>query len=318
MADNDRQQHNLPPFDPRMMQAMYGAVEEDEIDLLAYGKLLWQHRKLIVLVPLMVSILVAGLTLVMPNIYKSEVLLAQVGNEDEQAGLSSMLGGLGGLASMAGVSLGGGGTVEENLAVLKSRAFIWKFVQDEKLMPVLFEDAWDAEQQRWIAEDKDDQPSLWAAWRLLVEDGVISTGVDKESGLVNLAVEWRDAELAALWASKLVKRLNSHLRNQAIELSHKKLTYLKKELMATRIAENRQALFALISAEQKQAMLANTQQDFAFRVIDAAAVPDKKIKPKRALLVIVAGFVVGFMCIVFVFVREGLRKRKEEDGLKDE
>lgn len=310
--------HKLPeqasqPINPRMLPAMYDQYEEDEIDLLAYWHIIWSCKKLILGVAFGAAVLVAGISLLMPNIYRAEVLLAAVGAEDNKG--SSMLGGL---ASLAGVSLGGGGSTEENLAVLKSREFIWKFVTDEKLMPILFADAWDADNNKWIEDDVENQPSLWAAWRLLIGGNKISTDIDKKSGLITLGVEWTDAELAATWAAKLVARLNQHLREYAISQSQHKLAYLQLELARTTVEENRQALFSLISQEQKQAMLANTQQDFAFRVLDAAAVPDKKIKPKRSLMVVLAAMVAGFMAIVFVLIRERVRQRKEEEMAKDD
>jgi len=314
---DDKTSQMPPQMDPRMMQAMYGAYEEDEIDLLEYWHVIWRKRTLIFSVTLLAAFLAAGISLMMPNIYRAEALLAPMGGEESKGGMSSMLGGLGGLATLAGVSLGGSSSIEENIAVMKSREFIWGFVKDEKLMPILFEDAWDSKNKRWVAEDEEDQPSLWDAWRLLIEDGVLSVNVDADSGLVRLALSWEDPELAMMWVTKLVRRINTHLREQAIAQSQEKLKYLNDELGATLIAENRQALYGLISTEQKQAMLANTQQDFVFRVIDPAVVPDKKIKPKRAIIVIVTAFVVGFLCVIFVFIQEGFRKRKEE-SISDE
>jgi len=316
MSKESSNKQNQPPFDsqqmdPRLIKAMYGGFEEDEIDLLEYWNVIWKKRWMIISVSFMAAVIVAGLSLLMPNVYRAEALLAPVGGEESKGGISSMLGGLGGLASLAGVSPGGG-SVEESIAVLKSREFIWGFVKDEKLMPVLFEDAWDSERKQWVAEDKESQPSLWDAWRLIIKGGMLSINTDKDSGLVRLSIDWTDPDLATLWVMKLVSRINKHSREQAISQSGKKLKYLELELSRTQIEENRQALFELISAEQKQAMLANTQQDFVFRVIDSASAPDKKLKPKRAIIVIVATFVVGFLCIIFVLIQEGLRKRKEE------
>ncbi len=303
-----------PQLDPRMMQAMYGMpYEEDEIDLLEYWQVIWKKRLFIVASALLAGILAAGISLTMPNIYRAETLLAPMGGEESKGGLSSMLGGLGGIASLAGVSLGGSSSIEESIAVLKSREFIWDFVKDEKLMPILFADDWDAENKQWLAEEQEDQPSLWDAWRLLVEDGILAVNVDKDSGLVRLSIDWEDPELAKAWVAKLVTRINAYLREKAILQSEEKLKYLNDVLAETQIAENRQALFELISTEQKQAMLANTQKDYVFRVIDPAVIPDKKIKPKRSIIVILTAFVVGFLAIVFVFIQEGLKKRKEEE-----
>ncbi|MDX8380544.1 MAG: Wzz/FepE/Etk N-terminal domain-containing protein [Ghiorsea sp.] len=292
---------------------MYGMMpEEDEIDLLEYWNVIWKKKFLIVGISLISAIVSAGISLTMPNIYRAEALLAPAGGEESKGGLSSMLGGLGGIASLAGVSLGGGGSVDVNLAVLKSREFLWGFVKDEKLMPILFEDDWDAETKQWFEGDPEKQPTLWDAWRVMTD--IILTSVDKDSGLVHLSLDWKDPELAALWVTGLVERLNGHLRKQAVVQSEEKLKYLNDELMKTKIEENRNALFSLISNEQKQAMLANTQQDFAFRTIDPAVVPDEKIKPERSIIVILTMFVAAFLTIIFVFIQEGMRKRKEEEG----
>ena len=233
MDKNQHDNQQQPTFDPRMMQAMYGQYEEDEIDLLEYWKIIWGKRKFIVSSSFLAAALAAVVSLLMPNIYRAEVLLAPVGVEDSKA--SSLLGGLGGFASLAGVSLGGGGSTEENLAVFKSRQFIWKFIRDEKLMPTLFEDDWDEVASSWKETDIEDQPSLWDAWRLLIDDNRLSTTIDGDSGLITLAVEWTDADLSAIWANKLVERLNQHLREYAITQSKSKLAYLEQELSRTTV-----------------------------------------------------------------------------------
>jgi len=308
----------LPPVDPRLLAAMCGQpYEEDEIDLLEYWRVIWSRRKMIFVVSFAAALLAAGATLLMPNIYRAEALLAPVSTEESKSGLASALGSLGGLASMAGISLGGGGSTEENLAVLKSREFIWKFVKEKKLMPVLFEDAWDAEGKRWKEEDPEEQPGPWDAYRLFTEEGLLTVSTDKDSGLVTMALEWTDEKLAAEWANDLVARLNQYLRQRAIARSRKNLKYLNKELERTTVADIRQALFDLISQEQKKAMLANTQEQFAFRVLDAAAAPDKEAKPKRALIVILATFVAGFLGILAAFIQEGMHRRREREAANE-
>jgi len=301
----------LPPLDPRLLAAMYG-MQEDEIDLLEYWRVIWGKRKLIIGVVFAAALLVAGISLRMPNIYRAEVVLAPVSDEGSKSGgISSALGGLGGLASMAGISLGGGGSVEENLAVLKSREFLWQFIKDQKLMPILFEDNWDADKKGWKEDAPEKQPGLWDAYRKFTR--LLSVSSDKKSGLVTVGIEWKDPVLAAGWANMLVNRLNEFLRQQAISRSNGNLHYLNKELSRTHVADMRQALFELISQQQKKAMLANTQKEFAFQVIDKAVAPDRKAKPKRSLIVILSAFVAGFLAVIYVFIREGIKRREEEE-----
>jgi len=302
-----------PVVDPRVLAAMYGMPPEEEIDLLEYGRLLWKNRWLILIGSFIAAVLAAGISLKMPNIYRAEVLLAPVSNgAGKGGGLSAALSGLGGLASLAGISLPGGGSTEENLAVLKSREFLWGFIKEEKLMPILFEDQWDPATKSWKEKDPEKQPSLWDAYRLLTKGGVLTVSSDKKTNLVTLAIEWKDPELATRWANQLIARLNHYLRQRAISESQANLEYLHRELARTQVEDIRKALFELISQEQKKAMLANTRVQYAFRVLDAAEPPDKKVKPKRALIVVLTALVAGFLLVVFVFVREGVQRRSEE------
>lgn len=290
------------------------AVQDDEeIDLLQLWQTLVKNKQLILLSSFGAAVLAAGISLLMPNIYRAEVLLAPVSTEGEKGGgLASALGGLGALTSMAGISIGGGGSTEENLAVLKSRDFLWAFVQEKKLMPILFEDDWDAQKSTWIETDPKKQPGQMDVYRLFNQGGLMSVDKDKKTELVTLSIVSKNAQFSAELANMLVERVNHYLSQQAIARSESNLKYLNEELMRTPVEEMRKTLFDLIANEQKNAMLANTQKAFAFKVLDSAVEPDKKIKPKRSLIVILAAFVAGFMAILFVFIREGVVKRLEE------
>jgi uncharacterized protein involved in exopolysaccharide biosynthesis len=286
--------------------------EEDEIDLLELWRTLLKYKRMILSVTLGAAIVATGVSLTMPNIYRAEILLAPVESGDSKGGLSSALGGLGGLASLAGISVGGGGSVEENLAVLKSKDFLWQFVQDKKLMPILFKDEWDEKTKSWKETDPKKQPGQMDAHRLFTNGGVLSVEKDKKSQLITVAIEWDDAALATEWTNDLVNRLNRYLSQQAIARSERNLNYLKEELMRTQIEEMRKIVFELIANEQKKTMMANTQKDFAFKVLDSAVEPDKKFKPKRSIIIVVATFVAACLAILYAFINEGIAKRREE------
>lgn len=286
----------------------------DEIDLRELWFTLLKYRRMILLVTLGAAIVATGFSLVMRDIYRAEVLIVPVSDDSKSAGLSSALGGLGGLASMAGISPGGGGNSEENLAVLKSRDFLWRFVQEKKLMPILFADKWDEQQKKWEEDNPKKQPGQMDVYRLFNEKGVLSVDKDKKTNLVTVAVEWTDAALAAEWANALVERLNQYLALQAIAHSEKNLKYLNEELARTPVDEVRKTMFDLIANEQKQMMLASTQKNFAFKVLDPAVEPDKKIKPKRLLIIILTCIAACFLSMIAAFFKEGIPKRREKSG----
>lgn len=304
---DQEQQNNQQPmsyFIPMQMNE-----KEDGIDLLELWNTVWHQRKRIFISVFIAAVLSIIISLLLPNYYKAEVLLAPVTDEDSK-GLSSALGSLGGLASLAGISVGSGTNSEESLSVLTSKKFIWEFINDIGLMPILFADDWDADKKRWVEDDLENQPSSWDAYRKLIDNRILTTSVDSNTGLVTVAVEWSDPVLAANWANELVARLNNYLRVQAIDRSDRSLKYLNEELLKSSVDDFQKTLYQLIADEQKSAMLANTQKDFAFRVIDPAVVPDKKSKPKRALIVILSMLLVGIISVFVILIKESILIRK--------
>lgn len=78
--------------------------------------------------------------------------------------------------------------------------------------------------------------------------------------------------------------------------------------------EIRESLYTLIESETKNAMLANAKDEFAFKIIDPAVAPEKRVRPKRTLIVMAAGLLGGFigvfLCFVLHFVDTAKRGRK--------
>mgnify|MGYP001498617385 CR=1 FL=1 len=132
------------------------SVEEDEIDLLELIRTLLQAWKTIVGITLICTGLAVAYALLSPEVFKAETLLAPA--HEEKSGTSS-LSQFGGLAAMAGISIPSGSNTEQVIATLESRKFLSRFINNNKLLPVLFEDLWDVEKQAWIVESEEDEPT---------------------------------------------------------------------------------------------------------------------------------------------------------------
>lgn len=276
---------------------------EDEIDLREIWRVLVKYKRMILLVTFGTALVAAGISLLLPNIYRAEVILAPTAAGDQKGdGIGKALGSFGGLASLAGVSLGGGGSNEENLAVLKSRDFLWKFVQEKKLMPILFEDEWDKAANRWKESDPKKQPGQLTVHRLFVKEGLMTVETEKKTSLITVSIEWKDPKLAAEWANDMVDYLNQYLAERSIQRSERNLKYEREALMKEQIEEFRKSLLDLIAQDTKNAMLATAQKDFGFKVIDPAVEPDKKAKPKRAIIVALATVLAGFIAMMVAFM----------------
>jgi uncharacterized protein involved in exopolysaccharide biosynthesis len=56
-------------------------------------------------------------------------------------------------------------------------------------------------------------------------------------------------------------------------------------------------------------MMVNTQQQFAFRVLDAAEPPPEPNAPRRLLMALAAGFMGGGAAVFGVLLKEGVARR---------
>ena len=166
--------------------------------------------------------------------------------------------------------------------------------------------AWDANAGTWKKDIV--APTLWDAYNLF-DKSIRSIDIDKKTGLVTLSIDWKDPKLAAAWANKLVVMLNSSLRADAIDESKQNLKFLREQIEKTSIVQIQQSLFGLVEAEMKKSMLANVTSEYAFKVIDPAVIPERKIKPKRASIVIMSFMLGGFLGTFIALIRRYMREQ---------
>ena len=96
---------------------------DDEIDLWELWDTVWSGRWLIIAITSLFAVGGVAYALMAQEWWRADVVLAPA---DKKA-LPGALGQLGGLASLAGVNIGGGGN-QEPLAVLKSKGFAREFI----------------------------------------------------------------------------------------------------------------------------------------------------------------------------------------------
>jgi uncharacterized protein involved in exopolysaccharide biosynthesis len=270
------------------------AAYDDEIDLWQLWETLWSGRWLIIAITSLFAVGGVTYALVAQEWWRAEVVLAPA---DKKGGMSGALSQLSGLASLAGVSVGGGDS-NEPLAVLKSKDFARQCITEMNLMPLLLEDQ---------KTEDGKAPDIRDALRIF--ETVRTVSDDKKTGLVTLSVRWKDADTAALWANELARRVNARLRAEALAEAERNVTYLQKEIAATSVVSLQQSMGRVLEGEMQKLMLARGNEEFAFKVIDKATPPKLRDAPKRALIAIVATLAGGFLAILAVFLRQAWRNR---------
>ncbi len=276
---------------------------DDEIDLGDLFHILWAVKWLIGGITFAATVIADIVALMLPNVYRAEALLAP--NDQEGAGgLSALAAQYGGLASLAGINLGDGSADKAalGLEILKSRKFISGFIErHELLVPLLASKGWDVQSGeliidadvfdvtagKWIRDVKPPEkpiPSLQQAYARFM--AVFSVQRDKISGFVTISVEHYSPKIAKQWTDWLIADINSTVKQQDVTEANQAIEYLNTQIESTSLAELRNVFFRLIEEQTKTVMLANVSAEYLFRTIDPAVAPEKKAKPRRAIIVI--------------------------------
>lgn len=282
---------------------------EDPVDLVSLVAVLWESWKLVAVVVVLCAAIAAAISLQMQKIYTAQALVMPSAKGSGNGVGGAMRNQFGGLAALAGIDLGASGAQkEEALAVLNSPGFAREFIRQENLMPVLFAERWNSATGKWRADSR--PPTEEAAVKKFTTT-VRMVADDRKSGVITISVKWRNPQLAAKWANKMVEMVNERLRSEAILNSESSIQFLDQELAKTDVVEMREVIYGLIRDQVSNAMLANVQRDYAFHFIDRAVAPQTRTSPKRVLITI-GGAAFGFFCAIFyVFLRRRLRESKQ-------
>ncbi|MGV0960283.1 MAG: Wzz/FepE/Etk N-terminal domain-containing protein [Limnohabitans sp.] len=68
-----------------------------------------------------------------------------------------------------------------------------------------------------------------------------------------------------------------------------------------------ETLFELFAKQYELAKVDEAREGAVIQVLDAAQPPEKKAKPKKALIAIIAALATGFALLLFIFIRQALR-----------
>jgi uncharacterized protein involved in exopolysaccharide biosynthesis len=283
-------------------------VPHGDLSLMAMFQFLGRHYLVLGISVVIFTVAAAVLAFNLTPLYRSEVVVSPA---DRTSGLGDIGGQLGGLASLAGINLGGGGgkKSDEALEYLRSRIFTAQFIKRHELMPILFAKKWDPARNQW--RDTGDVPTI-AQGVAKFSKKVRQIAEDKRTGIVTVSIVWSDRAAAADWANWLIAEADQALRERAIAEQNRSLEYLKSEAAQTVTVEIGTAISKLTETELKNAMVARTRDAFAFKVVDPAVVADPRDRdsPNKPLIVALGaafGFAVG---IVVAAIRQHRRERR--------
>jgi uncharacterized protein involved in exopolysaccharide biosynthesis len=269
--------------------------EAGDIDFARIWRIIRGSKYLILTITIVCTGIALAIALATTPIFRAETVITTARNGGLGGQVSSQLGGLANIASLAGVNLdAGSGADREAKAVLQSRSLVQEFIGRNDLIKVLIPHA-------------SKPPTMWLAVKDFKE-GVLTVREDRRAGLVTIDVDWEDPAVAAKWANGFVALANERLRARAIDEALRNIAFLNAQIPQTSVVEVQRAIYNLIESETKTLMLANVRMEFAFTVIDPAVPPERKYRPHRSLYVLFGlflGFAIGVLAAYVRSARAG-------------
>lgn len=296
-------------------QSSHNNEVNGDIDIRELLAILWGSKLLIFLVTSFFSVAAIIYSINLPNIYKSEVLLAPAESE-QSGGLAALAGQLGGMASLAGINLSssnGVNKVELAIAVIKSKQFSRNFIKKHEILPELMaatswnessntlqydKSTFSPENKKWIdSGEKSNRPSFQEAYRIFRKS--IAIEKSKEAGMFTLSVKHVSPYIAQQWVSWIVQDINKEMKTRDVNEAIQSTNFLKTQIQQTNVTDIQKILYKLIEEQAKTIMFAEVRKEYIFKTVDPAIVPEQKFSPNRALFCVL-GFFIGLLLSITI------------------
>ena len=295
---------------------------DDEIDLQKLFLIVWDKKILIAAITSFAAIISVIYALSLPNLYISQSLLAPTGEEDS---LSSNLGSYSGLASLTGIDLQSGGSSKSKEAItrIKSYDFFSKyFLLNIKLENLLALDEWvqqentliynkelyDSNSNKWVRKVTHPQsiiPSDQEAFKKY--KAILGLSIDKDTGFVSLSIEHKSPIIAKKWVNIIIKNINESMRELDKQKALNAINFLNESTNSTSVQSIKEVIAKLQESQMQTYMLASSNEEYIFKILDSPLVPEKKSGPNRASICII-GTLLGAIFSLFIVLIQLYRK----------
>ena len=295
-------------------------IEEEEIDLRELFNTILRYKYKIVGFSFLIVLLSLFYVMSIPNSYKSEIILAPQ-EESKSAG-----GGLASLASLAGVSLGGGSAkdpftmmqtilkdYEFNKLLIEKYKLTEKLENPQNLVFAMGIDSFYSKKDKDEKDQRSDEEKIFSSKNKL--SSILSLSTDKKSGLITLSAEYVDRFFAKELVDIYLEELISKIKLQDMKEIDKQIDYYRKELSTTYDVSLKEQLSKSLSAlMQKRVFSLANDYYFVSKLTDSrVSYIKEKSKPKRALILVVSMVTSLILGIFMAFFIEFIRSNKNDD-----
>lgn len=322
-----------------------GKTKDDEISLIDLFAVLLKYKKMeiVIVAAAMIFAIVFSVISIklppeksfLPNEYTSTANMLINDSSSSGGSLSSMLSssGLGGLASLAGVSAGGGATYS-SLAVylVSSNPLADAIVENFNIL-----DREEFEKSKFPVSDSRKWVSEKLKSNLDDDSGVFSisfTDIDPTFAqlVVNFAVDWLSNRFDELGIDKNkiqkanlekniessfaeIQRLQKEVENVGYSVVSGSSVYSSISLTTTKLQmelDAQQEVYKQLKTQYELLKVEMASESPVFQILERPEIPDKKSKPSRGKLCIIITFAAAFIAIFIAFLRNAIENIKND------
>lgn len=292
---------------------------DDFIDIKILLESCWKEKLTIFLITGLFAFGSVLYAISLPNIYQSSAILTPTSSNDS---LQSKLSSLSALSSLAGVNIPvEASRSQEAIERIKSYEFFVKFfLPNIKLENLMAAKKWLPEENAIQYNEKvfDDKNSQWVGnfnskkkpsnqMAYIKYRQVVIVSADKKTPFVKISSKHVSPNVAMKWTDIIIKNINESMRNEDIELTYGYIDYLNEYLSSTKIQSLRDAISNLLEIQLQTLMIASSNEDYIFKIIDPPTAPELKLEPNRAIICIISSIVGAMLSIILVITKLFLR-----------
>ena len=303
-------------------QEYNNCIEEDEIDLRELWETIKKGKWIIFTITTIIVIVTFVYVLKLPNVYKSEAVLIPTEKDSGAA-----LGGLGGLAAMAGVNIGSSASMTPDVAfnaLLHNDEFMKKFIVKNGIYAHYTSPDFDKNyvfafgmNGLYELTKSDKTGSKDELLYDIIKDlrTNLSISADKKSGLITVSYMDSDRFYAPKVVNMFLKDASEYLVENSLKNINSRLKYFQTEMSRIDGFELRQSLSQIISKIVQDKVMMKSKQYYQCDLLTSAQVAyvKDKAKPKRGLILVVSFITSIILGIFLVFFLNFIKQERVEE-----
>jgi uncharacterized protein involved in exopolysaccharide biosynthesis len=317
--------------------------QDDEISFIDLFAVIWHRKVMIIVITLLgavgvviysvLSIMLPPEKSFMPNVYTPKALMLIDNRSSSGGGLSSMLGNMGGLASLAGINVSSSSNYSQlAIFLVGTNSMLDALVDEFDIINRYMIEEYPITSGRKVFKDRikvdyditsgvlsisftDIDPVFarnvvnyctFYLGKRFDELGVDKNKIEKENLEVNIANTLQEIELLEEESRKLEQSVASAQLTGRLPAIMADINRILLDL------ETRKQVYTQLKIQYELLKVSMASEKPVFQILEMAEVPEMKSGPSRGMLCIVVTFAAGFMAILLAFVLNAITNIKND------